>query len=395
MKPRGYQVELAKLVYSTLAEKMLVYLSMEERTGKSLIAILAAELTGSNVSSVHIITMKKAISGWVDTLSSYNTKKVYMVTNYHQAKKLGKCDLLILDEAHNYISSYPKRSKLWRDVKRVADGVPIIYLSATPHAQSISLLYNQFAISSWSPWREHNNFYSWFREYGIPESIWIGQKQINQYNNVKEDLVKKDTQGIFITKTRVQLGFSYEPVDKVHYVELTDVVKDAYKTIHKHKVYTFKCGTLIADSAAKVNHSLYCLEGGTTIINGTSFVLANTEKIDYILKTWGDTGDMVIMYNYRGELTKLKQYFKNAQILQATSFAEGVELSHIRHLIIYSQDYRVSKHTQRRARQASMNRKEPIVINFILVKKSVSEHVYDTVVVKKTNFVDSMYSYEE
>jgi ERCC4-related helicase len=121
-------------------------------------------------------------------------------------------------------------------------------------------------------------------------------------------------------------------------------------------------------------------------------VLNNTEKVDYIKKHFGDTEDLVIMYNYKAELTKLSAHFKKAKLLQGTSYAEGVDLSMHKHLVVYSQDFSTARHTQRRARQANMNRKEPITVHFLLVKKAISEEVYKTVSINKKNYVDSVFS---
>jgi hypothetical protein len=391
MIPRDYQLILAKEAFSILKENLIVYLAMEERTGKTLTAILAAELTNRNVKTVNVLTTKKALGGWIDTLSKFNTDKVFHVTNYHKAKILTKSDILILDEAHNYISSYPKTSNIWRAVKRLSAGVPIIYLSATPNAQSLSLLFHQFHLSSWSPWKEYTNFYDWFRVFGVPGSIYVGQRRVSVYNSTKEEKLRASVNHLFITMTRKELGFKHEPVDKAHTITLKPETKVAYHTIQKKSLYEFTVGTLVADTIAKRNHALYCLEGGTIIIDGVSYVLSNTEKIDYILKTWGDTKNIAIMYNYVGELKKLQQYFKRARLLQATSNAEGIELADVEHLIIYSHDYRVSKHTQRRARQASKARETPIAVNFLIVPNAMSDQVYTSVVIKKKSFVDRVY----
>ena len=64
-------------------------------------------------------------------------------------------------------------------------------------------------------------------------------------------------------------------------------------------------------------------------------------------------------------------------------------------MIIYSQDFSTARHTPRRARQANKNRKDEILVHYLLVKKAISEQVYDTVSVNKTNFVDSTYIREE
>ena len=87
----------------------------------------------------------------------------------------------------------------------------------------------------------------------------------------------------------------------------------------------------------------------------------------------------------------MQSVFKKALILQATSYAEGVDLSHKRHLVIYSQDFSTARHSQRRARQANKNRAEDIIVHYLLVKKGISEQVYQTVSLNKKNYVDSLF----
>ncbi len=97
------------------------------------------------------------------------------------------------------------------------------------------------------------------------------------------------------------------------------------------------------------------------------------------------------MYNYIAEGTKLNEIFSNARILQATSYAEGVDLSSHKNLVIYSQDFSTARHTQRRARQANKKRQHPITVHYLLVKDGLSEQVYKTVSLNKKNFVDSRF----
>jgi len=133
------------------------------------------------------------------------------------------------------------------------------------------------------------------------------------------------------------------------------------------------------------------LEGGTLKINDDYITLGNIEKVDYILTKWGDTKDIVIMYNYIEEEFKLKRYFKHARILQSTSYAEGVDLSMYKHLVVYSKDFSTARYTQRRARQANIERKDPINVHYLLVKNAVSHKAYKTVSVNKKNYVDTVF----
>lgn len=399
---------MAEDVYTVLREHMIAYLAAEERTGKTLACILAAEKC--DVSKVLVITKKKAMDGWNETLAAYKGKtKLWRVVNYHSAHKVRtKPDLVILDECHNYLSAFPKigttqtyrkdlkkankpNVNIYDAVKTICKGVPIIYSSATPHAQGLSMLFHQFSVSSWSPWRRFGTFYDWYTAYGKPKYVEIQGVKRTQYNGTQVDKVMADVKHLFITKTRQELGFEHEPEDKLHYIELGESSRFVYNQLLEHSIYELSVGWLVCDTCSKLRTSLHQLEGGTIKIEDDYFVLANDEKIQYILKHFGDTEDLVVMYNYKAELTKLTEVFKNARLLQATSFAEGVDLSMHKDLVIYSQDFSTARHTQRRARQANKKRDRPIIVHFLLVKKGLSEQVYKTVSVNKKNFVDSVF----
>ena len=198
---------------------------------------------------------------------------------------------------------------------------------------------------------------------------------------------------LFVTRTRAELDFEHEPEDKVHYLELSEYTKGLYNKLLKDRlVYNIVDDEpLVCDTQSKYRVALHQIEGGTIKLESGYKQLPNSEKVDYILATWGDSPDLVIMHNYKEEAKKLALYFKQAHILQATSFAEGVDLSMYKHLVIYSQDFSTARHTQRRARQANKLRAEPIIVHFLLVKKATSERVYKAVSVNKKNFVDTVF----
>jgi len=420
MIPRDYQADLAEAGAAVLKQYMILYLAWEERTGKSLTGVLVAELL--NVTNILIITKKKALGsiksgeGWANLLYEFEHTKNYTLTTFGKVRP-GNYDLIIIDESHNYISGYPKPSATWKKLKPICKGIPIIYMSATPHAQGYQLLYHQFALSSWSPWNKEPTFYDWFRHYGRPYTIKIGDREVNQYDRVEDELIKACVDHLFITKTRKELGFNHEPKDKLHYVELNDTTKQLYNDSLNNKLLRFDNMVKLLDTTMTVRATLHMIEGGVAKITShnppsnkgnilqvdkeniagarlyhTHYdLIGSSEKINYILKHWGDSKDIAIMYQYIGEGIKLRKVFKHATILQATSNAEGIELSHIEHLIIYSQDFSTARHTQRRARQASMQRETPIRVHFLLVKKAISCQVYKTVSINKVNYVDSRF----
>jgi hypothetical protein len=389
MTPWPEQVDLANKVYAVLKAKGLAYLAAEERTGKTLAAILVAEKTPAK--TVLVVTKKKPMVDWIKTVEAYDSKLDIKVTNYHNAHKADRADLVILDEAHNYISSFPKPGLIWKQLKPLCKHVPILYLSATPYAQGPQMLYHQFALSSYSPWKLYPTFYSWFKTFGEPYQIEINSMAVNQYDRCKVDFAIACVEDLFVTATRKSLGFTQEPTDKLHYIELNDNTKAVYNEVIEHEIVELSVGWLVCDTNSKLRYSLHQLEGGTIKIDNLYYVLANQEKADYILEHFGDTENLVIMYNYKAEKEKLSVLFKHATILQATSYAEGIDLHQYDDLVIYSQDFSTARHTQRRARQANRNRKTPIVVHHLLVKKGLSEQVYKTVSVNKKNFVDSVF----
>ena len=412
MKPYKHQVELALEAYKILKEYFLVYIAAEERTGKTLSSLLIAK--NSNAKNILVLTKKKALDGWEETLRAYfgsnkvvNTVrhsgvvakadgKKYTVTNYHQAAKLtNEYDLIILDEAHSYLSAYPKVGKIWKDVVRLTLRKPIIYLSATPYAQGYQLVFNQLRLSSWTPLK-YKNFYDFHRAWGIPDKTRTPYGLVETYSKVRPE-IWNTIKHLFITKTRKELDFEHEPTDSLRYFELSPNTKQLYNNCMKKEMLIVHEKGIESplDSPMKVRTTLHMLEGGVAKVDDEYYVLDNQEKIDAIKTDFGDVEDLVIMYNYIAEGKKLKEHFKHATILQGTSYAEGIDLSGFKHLVIYSQDFSTARHSQRRARQANKKRDTPIEVIFYLVKDAISEQVYKTVSKNKTNFIDSLFERKE
>jgi hypothetical protein len=253
------------------------------------------------------------------------------------------------------------------------------------------MLFHQLALSSWSPWKKYKTFYSWFKSFGLPYEIEINGVSIRQYDRCKKKEVVECVEHLFTTKTRKELGFEHEPEDQLHYIELGEQTKKYYNTLVEDELVELPECMLVCDTKSKLRFSLHQLEGGTMKMDDNYYVLANNEKVDYILKHFGDRPDLVIMYHDKADLTKLTEAFEHAVLLQATSYAEGVDLHEYKDLIIYSQDFSTARHTQRRARQCNKKRTEAITVHYLLVKKALSEQAYKTVSVNKKNFVDSVY----
>ena len=131
MEPRLHQIEGATWALETIRKHGLAYLSWQERTGKTLTALLTVE--NSMAQNCLIITKKKAIPWWMETLEQWNHKTKFQVINYESAHKVnGNHDFIILDESHHAISSTGRPSKTWRIIAKHTKGKAILYLSAAP-----------------------------------------------------------------------------------------------------------------------------------------------------------------------------------------------------------------------------------------------------------------------
>ena len=395
-KYRDYQLDGAVWIYNTLQSYGLAYLAWQERTGKTGTAIKACEDT--KLKTVLVLTKKKAIPDWITAIKNFGAIKSYEVLNYESVHKISSIpDIVILDEAHHGLAKYPKPSKTWEKVKALTEGKPIIYLSATPHPESIVQLYYQFALSDWTPFGAWPTFYQWHEVWGEPYLEYIGSRQVKKYDKAKEELILQNVHHLFSRRTRKEAGFEHEPNDVIHFVKLNDDTLAKYEKLSKTMVLEVGSLEVISETVGSLLQKLAQLVGGTMkvedIENSTedkmaykSFFLGNTEKIDYIKSKWGDHDKMVIMYHYKAEEHLLKRHFKHARILQADTWAEGISLKDYDPLIIYSMSWRTSKYIQRRARQADKDRDSVINVHYVLTDDKVDAYIYEAVAVKHSNF---------
>ena len=394
--PRDYQEAQATIGYGILSKHGLAYDTSQERVGKSLSNLMIFER--SSRTKLLILTKKAALKDWNHLIEHYPIEgKEIVAINYESIHKIDFIpDMAILDEAHHALSKYPKPSKTFLKVAEVVYGLPLLYLSATPHAETSAQLYHQLRLSSWSPFAEFKNFYKFHEEYGLPYLTYLGSRQIKMYDRMQEDRVMELFGPLTYGLTRKDVGFEHEPENQIHKVNLTGETEKSYTALTKNLVMEIEGQEMIVETAGALLQKLSQIVGGTMKVEigmksptqkeYRSYWLGNTEKIDYIKEHWGDTEDMVIMYQYKEEEYLLNHHFKKAQILQGDRFAEGISLKHVNNLIIYSMSWRTSKYIQRRARQADLERTEPIIVHFILTEDKVDRMIYEAVVEKGVNF---------
>lgn len=400
--PLPSQVKFSAICWEILKVKGYVYLAGKPRSGKTYTSILIAEKS-DKISRVLVLTKKAAISGWNKFIVGNSAlKHKYTVVNYEQAHKLNKddYDLVIIDESHN-LGTLAKPSLRIKTIRKLCWDMPHIHLSGTAIVESPCGIYHQMCISKYSPFK-HKNFYDFHREFGIPYYIKAGGRDINQYDRANELLMPKINEfSVYMTQEDAGISKDLQAIDKEHYVELGKEVKHFYNELQEHQIMKIEGGMfsgdfnytsydLVCDSVMKLRTSLHMLESGIAKIGDEYIELGNTEKIDYIMKEFGDTEDVGIMCHFIGERNLVSKHFKSASIYSSTSHAEGVDLSHLKHFVIMSSGYSGSKFIQRRDRVVNINGSKSLVVHHILVKGAISEQVYKRVS-KKEDFNNSTY----
>lgn len=407
-----HQVEGAKWALTTIRSYGLAYLSWQERTRKTGTALLTVE--NSIAKSCLILTKKKALDGWQEHFDNLELTKKYTIINYESIHKRYKTpkgeikyklkynpddyDFIILDEAHHAISGIGRPSVTWKSVKQLTIGKPILYLSATAYSEHMGLIYHQLKLSDWSPFK-HKNFFEWFKgsyedrlpSYGIPKPKFTPYGMQESYQKYKDEKVLAKIGHLFDFKTRKEVGIEHEPTANVVKVPLADSTKELLRTLKKDEIIKVNGETIVCDSPPKLRAVHYQIEGGTIKTDNTYIMLPTLEKVKYIKANY-DLKNIAVMCHFIAEREVLSLLLRGVPIYSADGHAEGVDLSHIAKVIVYSMSFKTSKYTQRLARQANHNRTTPIEVDILVCDKpGIGYEVYKTVAIKKENFDKNSY----
>ncbi len=386
-----HQIAGAEWALDCVRKRGFAYLCWQERTRKTGTALLAVE--NSSAQSCLVVTKKKAIDGWARHIVNLPLTKDYSIINYESIHKVtGSYDIIILDESHHAISKTGRPSKTWRILSKLTKGKAIIYLSATPYAEHLGLIYHQLKLSDWTPFK-FKNFYDFFRRYGVSSMTRTPYGLVETYTKYKDDEILNILEPYFDFKTRKEVGIEHEPVANVVVVPLLDSTKKVIKQTIYDSVFTMGTKEIPLDSPMKLRMAHYQLEGGTIKTeDGAIFTTSGREKIDYIMANY-DLPNTAIMAHFIAERQLLEGTFPEAMILSSDGHAEGVDLSHMDKLVIYSMSFKTSKYTQRLARQANHDRRKPIEVDILVADKpGIGFEVYKAVAIKKENF--DRHSYE-
>lgn len=400
MKLYKHQEQMINEARPILEEFNLVYIAAETRTGKSLATIF---LLKNQYKHILVVTKKKAIISWNSDLELAKAKN-FDVINYEAIHKLdhNNYDVIVLDESHS-IGAYPKPSKRASNIKQLAKDKKIVYLSATPSAETYSQIYHQLWVSSFTPFAEVN-FYKWYRNYGEDDSIMIQGRMMKKYKKAYGDIIMKEIKHLVVSMTKVKANFEVLVNEKIHYVEANHKLIAAIKHFQRHRVLTIDEYEIVAENAPGVINKAHQLSGGTIKIDDKLSMCLSLHKVNYILNHLSNDNKIVVLCNYIKERELLLENLPNSTndvekfkhgafkyfVGHIKTFSEGVDFSYADSMIIYSLNFSATTYLQSRERLANKKRIKPIEVHYLFTKDTLDEDIYNAVS-NKMNFTSRYY----
>lgn len=372
-----------------------------QRCGKTLTAIHLAEKYGQCL----VLTKKAAMSSWEDdlTLSGYRDK--FTVINYESAHKTtADSNIVICDESHSCgLSSYPKPSVTVKKVRRLTVGKPIIFLTATPQAESGSQWYHQLAVSDNSPFRKYRNFYRWFDEYGIPELIYLHNRQVKSYKIAQEDRIMEVLKPYLVTLSQQEAGFNIKAKNEYHYIQNQNLIEFCNR-FKRDKVIRIKGMDVVAATPATLVQRLHQFCGGIAYGEDDKEAVLSHYKAEYLKRLFDDLNSVVVLCNYILERKLLLDYLSSATesiedfksgdhkyfIGNIKKYSEGVDFSYADTMVIYSLNFSATTYLQSRERLCNKKRVEPVVVHYLIARGTIDEYVLKAVLAKR-NFTSKFY----
>jgi len=392
---RDYQIDIANKAAKTLKELKISYLAMEVRTGKTLTALKAADIYGAkNVLFVTKLKAIKSIQSDYDLLSPAFEITLINFESVHKAT--GAFDLVIVDEAHS-LGAFPKPSKRTIELKQIAKGLPIIFLSGTPTPESYSQMYHQLFVSSFSPWRQYPSFYKWsFDGFVDIKEKYINGFKLRDYSSANEIRIKGDLSPFLLTFSQQQANFNQTIKETTLTVKMNDIVSSTIKQLSKDKVAILNGQTVLADTPAKLLGKLHQISTGTCIDEEGHYHIIDRSKAEFIRDHFKGQ-HIAVFYVYKSEFEMLKEVFPNwtaspeefQEYPDKTflgcfrSAREGTRLDTADALVFMNLEYSFLSYEQAKNRLQSKERLTPARLYFVFSDCGIERFIYQAVCNKK------------
>lgn len=405
-----HQKEVVRKAARVLAAHSFVYLALEMRVGKTLIALTLARVLEAR--NVLFLTKKKAMSSITKdfNMTGYDFRlQVINYESFHRAD-LSRVDVLILDEAHA-LGTFPKpndKARMIRSFMEKNSTTRVIFLSGTPSPESYSQLFHQLWSINRGPWKEYKSFYKWSGNEQNPNYVKVRKRLINgvsiaDYTRADEARIRKDLQAVMISMDQAAAGFTnHEIREEVVSIEGPAYLKLYEQILTEDRLYTLKDGrVIICDTAVKLMQKLHQLWSGTILTDetaGTRAVQISRHKVDYITSQYqGQKIAVYYLFRAEGEMlraalgrrvTEDPEEFNSTDadkvfISQIQSGSMGVNLSSADVLIFMNISFSATHYFQARARTGSRMRTKPQVIHWLFTSGGIEENIYKAVTKKK------------
>lgn len=400
-KLRDYQVELSQQGVKKLQQFGILYYALEVRTGKTSIALETCRLFGAK--KVLFLTKKKAISSIEDDYKDFGFTFDLTVINNESLHKIkdNDFDVVIGDEFHRVGGSFPKPSKMAKDFRARFFNTSLIFLSGTPNPESYSQIYHQFWVSKFSPFIE-KNFYRWADNYVKVFQVNYGYGNVNDYSKANESKIRSITDKYFITYTQKQSGFETVVKENFLSVEMKQTTHNLADKLIKDRVIESSVGTILSDTAVKLQGKLHQIYSGTIKFEEGNAVAFDLSKAEYI-KDYFKENKIGIFYKFIAELDALKQVFGDSLTtdldefnttdkniaLQIISGREGISLRNADYLVYYNIDFSAVSYFQSKDRMSTIDRLTNDIY-WVFSKGGIEEKIYKAVS-KKKNYTNGVF----
>lgn len=390
MKLRDYQNDIAiKAAYKLLAFGTC-YLSMECRTGKTITALSAVDK--SDAQRVLFITKLKAMPSIKADYDALKPCFQLDVINYESAHKAkGGYDLIIIDEAHS-LGAYPKPSKRTQEIKKICEGLPVLFLSGTPSPESYSQLYHQFWVCFSSPWKEYKTFYKWAKAYVNVKQKKINGYLINDYSHAIKENIDRDTKDLFISYSQEQAGFDVKINEHVLIVPMKEQTGRFINSMRNNLVVEIGGNAILGDSPAKLLTKLHQLSSGTAIAENGLHLTFDESKAEFVHNQFAGQ-KVALFYVYQSEAELLQSVFPNwtdspeefqassdkVFISQVRRAREGVRLDTADALIFFNLEFSYLSYEQGRNRLVSKERTDPAEVYFLCSDCGIENKILEAV----------------
>jgi hypothetical protein len=400
-KLRDYQVRIANEACEILQRKGFVYLAVQVRVGKTLMALEACKLFGAK--KVLFITKIKAFSsiqldydnfGYTYNLTIINKESIHKI-------ETNDFDIVVCDEAHGLFGTYPKPNQFTKIYKKRFHKIPAILLSGTMSPESYSQLFHQFWINDFAPFKEYTNFYKWANEFVNIKLKHLGYAQVKDYSDADKKKFWHLIRYYILTYTQAEAGFTTTVNEMVLECEMNPITYKIIEKLHKDLVVTSSDGKLIlGDTGTKLQSKHLQLASGTVKFECGESRIIDTSKAEFIKEKFKDY-KIGIFYKYKEEFQMLKSVLRNKITTDLEDFnssdkwialqflqgREGLSLSKADYLVALNIDFSATTYFQFRDRLTTKDRKENTLF-WIFSKdkgniKSIERMVYKSLMNKK------------